>query len=83
MNGKAHITNMRKKYELDHVVLNYHKAIGHKALEFYNWDKYYLKEEIENSLNKNGFKIIDIYSDTIGNKDFKANKTMFIICQKI
>lgn len=82
MDGICQIETTTKKYNENHIVLKHDKAIGHKIIELYNWDKYFELNEIGNLLSKNGFKILDIYSDTVGNKDFDDNSIYFIKCQK-
>ena len=82
MNGPADIITSIKKYPKDKVVLKYNKAKGQRCLEFFNWDKYYSIQEIEDLLHENGFKVCDIYSDTTGQKDFNSNDIYFIKAQK-
>lgn len=83
MSGKTDITSISKKYDKEHITLKYDLAIGHKTVELFNWDKYYSINEIEKLMCKFNFKVIDVYSDTIGNKEFNQNSIYMFVCCKL
>ncbi len=83
MTGPVEITTIIKKYDEENIVLKYNHAIGYKTIDLYNWDKYYEIKEIEKLLDQNGFKLIDVYSNTMGEKDFTNPEIYFIKAQKL
>lgn len=83
MPGISRITSETIKFPNEKVSLSYDKAVGEKIIELYNWDQHYNQEAICDYMSDNGFEVIDIYSNTYGNKDFLNNDIFFIVCKKI
>jgi SAM-dependent methyltransferase len=81
MEGHCDITSSLIKME-DNISLSYDKAVGNKTIQLYNWDKHYSVEEIKDLVGKHGFKVIDYFSDTVGNKEFDDNELFMFICEK-
>ncbi len=80
--GNVDIAEDVIKYEDLSLTLTHIKIRGAKDMDFYNYDKCYTKEVITQLVEQNGFKVLDICSDTMGNKFFEDSETLAIICQK-
>ena len=66
--GDAVIDHEVWKYENELVVLNHYQVSGNRKFELYNWLQCYTKKSIEDKLIQNGFEIVEIYGNTIGQK---------------
>lgn len=82
MKGNCHIKVELIKYPELGLILTHHKAIGHKEVEFFNWDKCYDIEEMKVLLEENGFEITDVYSNTYGGKEYLDSSSLTFICRK-
>ena len=82
MSGKSKITSKFVKYSKQRLLLAHHHASGYKEVNYFNWDKCFDEKEMEILLNKNGFQILNSYSNTFGGKDFSNSDTISFLCIK-
>lgn len=83
MPGNCNIKTQTVKYEKMKLLLRHHKAVGTKTIEFYNWDKSYNEREMKVLLADNGFEIVEVFSNTYGEKDFSENEIITFMCRKV
>ncbi|MBU0997783.1 MAG: class I SAM-dependent methyltransferase [Firmicutes bacterium] len=81
--GNAVVESRLIKFTDRKISLSYDKAVGIRTIELYNWDQHYNYKEMQTYMNKQGFRIVDYYSDTVGNKDFTKNDILMFLCQKM
>ncbi len=48
-----------------------------KPKEYIIWDSYYSKDDIEELLNKNKFKVVSVNEELIDSNEFTSNDVMF------
>lgn len=82
MSGISKITSKFIKYPKQRLLLAHHHASGYKEVDYYNWDKCFDKKEMEILLNKNGFQMLNVYSNTFGDEDFGNSDTISFLCIK-
>ncbi len=79
MTGSCNITIKNSVYQEEEVCLTHIKAAGERTLEFYNWYQCYSVVSITKLLQQNGFDVVEVYSDTMGNKDFNEGDAMCVV----
>jgi len=82
MKGKYNINSKYVKYPKLKLLLAHHHVSGYKEVDYYNWDKCYDETEMKLLLEDNGFEIVNTYSNTYGEKDFKTSDTISFLCRK-
>jgi len=82
MSGECKITSRTVKYPNLKLILSNYYAVGNKELDIYNWDKCYDETEMKVLLIKSGFEVVEVFSDTMGNKDFISSNTIAFLCRK-
>lgn len=81
--GKADILEQTVLYDQLRLVMRHIVIDGKSKKEFFNYDKCYNIKEMDVLLKDNNFEIMEVFSDTMGNKDFAESETLCFLCRRI
>lgn len=79
--GTVEVTDTTKKFDDIKLIMRHVKIVGEETKNFYFYDRCYSKKDMTDYLELNGFEVLDIYSDTCGNKHFHNNQTYTFLCK--